>query len=154
VSAISALTASFLAMESSRALRWSAVSLRMRSESSSRRCETVVSIISTSWLIFPSPVASFLTLNGIGSTRASGDKPRGCPSFHPSLASNAKPTLELLILVSTVMTSCSGLRMYSSYLVMSPSPGRGGDDDRETRDILSSSSSSPPSSIASSGRGR
>ena len=56
-------------MLTSRVLRWYSVSFCCRSESRSRRWETVVSIIRTSWFVFPRPVKSFLTWNGIGSTR-------------------------------------------------------------------------------------
>ena len=49
--------------------RWSSFSLRKRSEASSRRCETVVSIILASWPYFPRPVISCFTWNGMGSTR-------------------------------------------------------------------------------------
>ena len=49
--------------------RWSSLSLSKRSEASSRRCETVVSIIRASWPYFPRPVISCFTWNGMGSTR-------------------------------------------------------------------------------------
>ena len=49
--------------------RWSSFSLSKRSEVSSRRCETVVSIMRASWPYFPRPVMSCFTWNGMGSTR-------------------------------------------------------------------------------------
>ena len=49
----------------------------------------------------------------------SPDKPKGWPSTQPSFASIAKPLLLLLIFVSTVTTSRSTPRVYSSYLSMS-----------------------------------
>ena len=73
----------------------------------------------------------------------SPDSPRGVPSTQPSFASIAKPLFVLLILVSTVMTSRSGLRTCSSYLSISMgSFAGGGDGDREINDMSSSLSPS------------
>lgn len=92
--------------------------------------------------------------------------PSDSPSFHPSLASIAKPRFVLVSLVSSVMISRAGPRWCSSYVLIASDSGLGlesrsrelegerereGEGEREVREMLSEDEEEESSSLV---RGR